>query len=49
MMLVIDKNIGPLLRLADTHCVLEKGRTVWTGSSAALLDARHELKESLGV
>ena len=47
--LVIDKNIGPLLRLADTHCVLEKGRTVWTGSSAALLDARHELKESLGV
>jgi len=47
--LVIDKNIGPLLRLADTHCVLEKGRTIWTGSSDALLDARHELKESLGV
>ena len=47
--LVIDKNIGPLLRLAASHCVLEKGRTVWTGSSAALLDARHELKESLGV
>jgi branched-chain amino acid transport system ATP-binding protein len=47
--LVIDKNIGPLLRLADTHCVVEKGLTVWSGSSAALLDARHELKESLGV
>jgi len=29
--------------------VLEKGRTIWTGSSDALLDARHELKESLGV
>ena len=47
--LVIDKNLGPLLRLADTHCVVEKGRTVWAGSSDALLAARHELKESLGV
>jgi branched-chain amino acid transport system ATP-binding protein len=47
--LVIDKNLGPLLRLADNHCVVEKGRTVWTGSSEALLAARHELKETLGV
>ena len=47
--LVIDKNLGPLLRLADTHCVVEKGRAVWSGSSDALLAARHELKESLGV
>ena len=34
--LVIDKNIGPLKRLADRHYVLEKGRVVWQGSSAAL-------------
>lgn len=47
--LVIDKNLVPLLRLADTHYILEKGHTVWQGSSASLLDARHELKESLGV
>ena len=47
--LVIDKNLGPLLRLADSHCVLEKGQTIWSGSSAALLEARHMLKESLGV
>jgi branched-chain amino acid transport system ATP-binding protein len=47
--LVIDKNIVPLLRLADTHYILENGRTIWQGSSPSLLEARHELKESLGV
>jgi branched-chain amino acid transport system ATP-binding protein len=34
--LVIDKNIGALLRLANRHTVVEKGRIVWTGTSAAL-------------
>jgi len=34
--LIIDKNIESLLRLADRHYVLEKGRIVWRGSSAAL-------------
>lgn len=47
--LVIDKNIGPLLRIADTHYVLEKGRTVWSGSSQSLLVATDVLKETLGV
>jgi branched-chain amino acid transport system ATP-binding protein len=47
--LVIDKNIGPLLRIADTHFVLEKGRTVWSGSSQSLLGATDILKETLGV
>ncbi|MES2413445.1 MAG: ABC transporter ATP-binding protein [Pseudomonadota bacterium] len=47
--LVIDKNIGPLLRIADTHFVLEKGRTVWNGSSQSLLAATDILKETLGV
>ena len=47
--LVIDKNIGPLLRIADTHYVLEKGRTVWTGSSQSLLAATDVLQETLGV
>ncbi len=47
--LVIDKNLVPLMRLADTHYILEKGRSIWRGSSAALMDARGELKESLGV
>lgn len=47
--LVIDKNIGPLLRIADTHFVLENGRTVWSGSSQSLLGSTDILKETLGV
>lgn len=47
--LVIDKNIGPLLRIADTHFVLEKGRTVWSGSSQSLRAASDILKDTLGV
>jgi branched-chain amino acid transport system ATP-binding protein len=38
--LIIDKNIRALTRIADTHYILEKGRIVWTGSSAEL--AAHE-------
>jgi branched-chain amino acid transport system ATP-binding protein len=34
--LVIDKNLAALVRLADRHIVLEKGHVVWTGTSAAL-------------
>jgi len=39
-LLVIDKNVRALTRIADTHYILEKGRIVWTGSSAEL--AAHE-------
>jgi branched-chain amino acid transport system ATP-binding protein len=38
--LLIDKNVRALTRIADTHYILEKGRIVWTGSSAEL--AAHE-------
>ncbi|HTV26682.1 MAG TPA: ABC transporter ATP-binding protein [Xanthobacteraceae bacterium] len=34
--LVIDKNIHALTRVADRHYILEKGRIVWSGDSAAL-------------
>jgi branched-chain amino acid transport system ATP-binding protein len=34
--LVIDKNIDALTKIADRHIVLEKGHVVWTGSSAEL-------------
>jgi branched-chain amino acid transport system ATP-binding protein len=34
--LVIDKNVDALARIADRHVVLEKGRVVWRGTSAAL-------------
>ena len=34
--LVIDKNVGALLRAADRHFLIERGRVVWSGGSAAL-------------
>ncbi|MDP2085457.1 MAG: ABC transporter ATP-binding protein [Gemmobacter sp.] len=34
--LLIDKNLGVLKRLADRHFIIEKGRTVWTGTAADL-------------
>ena len=34
--LVIDKDVRALTRVADRHYVLEKGRVVWSGSSAEL-------------
>jgi branched-chain amino acid transport system ATP-binding protein len=34
--LVIDKNVGALLRAADRHFLIERGRVVWSGASAAL-------------
>jgi branched-chain amino acid transport system ATP-binding protein len=35
--LVIDKNVDALAKIADRHIVLEKGRVVWRGTSEALL------------
>ncbi|MDR0809951.1 MAG: ABC transporter ATP-binding protein [Gemmobacter sp.] len=32
--LLIDKNLGVLKRLADRHYIIEKGRTVWVGNGA---------------
>jgi branched-chain amino acid transport system ATP-binding protein len=34
--LVIDKNIDALTKIADRHVVIERGRVVWTGTSAEL-------------
>jgi len=47
--LVVDKNIAPLLRLADRHYILEKGRTVWSGTSAELAGAVELQHRYLGV
>jgi branched-chain amino acid transport system ATP-binding protein len=47
--LVIDKNIAPMLRLADRHYILEKGRTVWSGTSAELAGAVELQHRYLGV
>ncbi|MCQ3942468.1 MAG: ABC transporter ATP-binding protein, partial [Alphaproteobacteria bacterium] len=34
--LVIDKNVDALTRIADRHYLIERGRVVWTGTSAEL-------------
>lgn len=48
-MIVIDKNLGPLLELADRHFVIEKGRVVWSGDSQALRSEPAVVHEYLGV
>jgi len=47
--LVIDKNIAALARLADHHCILEKGRVVWQGDSTALRADPQLTSRYLGV
>ncbi len=39
--LLIDKNLSAVLRLADRAVVIEKGRSVWTGTSAELRRRRN--------
>jgi branched-chain amino acid transport system ATP-binding protein len=48
-LIVIDKNIGPLLRLADRHFIVEKGRVVWSGTSEQLRAEPERLHEYVGV
>jgi len=48
-LIVIDKNLGPLLELADRHFVLEKGVAVWSGTSGELRANAHIVHEYLGV
>jgi branched-chain amino acid transport system ATP-binding protein len=48
-LIVIDKNLGPLLELADRHNILERGRVVWRGTSAELRAAREALQPYLGI
>src|SRR5437588_820158 len=47
--LVIDKDLKALTRFAEVHYVLEKGRVVWSGSSADLAASRDVQQRYLGV
>jgi branched-chain amino acid transport system ATP-binding protein len=47
--LVIDKNLAALTRLADRHVIIEKGRVVWQGSSEALRADEAARHRYLGV
>jgi branched-chain amino acid transport system ATP-binding protein len=47
--LVIDKNVGALIGLADRHHIVEKGRVVWSGNSQALAHDRTLQHRYLGI
>ena len=48
-MIVVDKNLKSLLPLADRHYIVEKGRIVWSGDSAALGANREIHSRYLGI
>ena len=47
--LVIDKNVDALTRIADRHYIVEKGAVVWTGSSEELRADEAVQQQYLGV
>ena len=47
--LVIDKNVGAVIGLADRHHIVEKGRVVWSGTSTALASDSDLQHRYLGV
>ncbi|MBL0088601.1 MAG: ABC transporter ATP-binding protein [Ideonella sp.] len=48
-MIVIDKNLRPLMPLADRHYIVEKGRIAWQGDSHALQDDTDVVERYLSV
>jgi len=47
--LLIDKNVHALTKVADRHFVIERGRVVWSGSSAELTAAPDVQHRYLGI
>ena len=47
--LIIDKNVDDLTRIADRHFILEKGRIVWSGTSRALRANPEVVARHIGI
>jgi len=47
--LVIDKNVKSLTRIADRHYIIERGRVVWVGTSPQLAEAPDIQHRYLGI
>ena len=47
--LLIDKNVHALTKVSDRHFVIERGRVVWSGSSAELTAAPDVQHRYLGI
>jgi len=48
-MLIIDKNLKPLMAIADRHYILEKGAVAWAGTSADLRRQDQTINRYLAV
>ena len=47
--LVIDKNVEALTRIADRHYLIERGKVVWTGTSMELAGGPEIQHRYLGI
>src|SRR5580692_5525904 len=47
--LVIDKNVDALTRIADRHTIIERGRVVWSGNSKELASSADIQHRYLGI
>jgi branched-chain amino acid transport system ATP-binding protein len=47
--LVIDKNVEALTRIADRHYIIERGKVVWQGTSAELAAVPDVQHQYLGI
>ena len=47
--LIVDKNLAPLLKLAEHHNIVEKGQVAWSGSSEQLRGDYQTLNRYLSV
>lgn len=47
--LVVDKNLSDLMRLADRHHIIQRGKVVWTGNSSQLQADEDARTRYLGV
>jgi branched-chain amino acid transport system ATP-binding protein len=47
--LVIDKNVDALTRIADRHYIIERGRVVWSGTSPEMANAPDIQHRYLGI
>ena len=47
--LIVDKNLQVLKRLADRHFIIEKGRTVWSGDGAAMTRDADTVNRYVGI
>jgi branched-chain amino acid transport system ATP-binding protein len=47
--LVVDKNLADLMRIADRHFIIQRGRIVWSGDTAALQTDEDARQTYLGL